>query len=1457
MRKLYHGGFCPKQEPPSARAKTYARHPHPGSTDWLPDSRDSAYWLHAWVSTMTDRRAAYQSLAADDRRILRALSVVCEPISQTSLGLLLDALGWKDRRGAPLKERLGKVWRERLLAGGLIEQKRNNLTCHPDLLEPLTRETLADGSFDLLVAAAEKLVPTAMRNAWDRPSEERRFRLFRLAVYRGREDDVLRLLLLRVGEPLAQVRYRQVETLAIICTRSADPAWLETLPARLKVLALAPMLREAALDLNAKPSSYQLMERLLAPLVPDYPDAADALAEQRLLRGQLSPVAELLTGREQPQALMLAGWRSMLQGAYPAAIEDFEAALQLERRRTRKRNLYVPGIPGILYLLALLQRGAPADLEQVRHQVAICLKASVTDLLEPVFRLLDDLAAVLAGEANVAESAWLLQSMAPRGPFPGLFQALCLYWLGKRPVGESLVALRHNAAEAARAGLDWYAREAVALLQRFGVEDALPALAEPPSGQRLLTDLLAPKPTWEIALEALKGLGEQRETGTDRVGQRQDADRRMAWLLTLYDSAIALLEPREQRRTKRGGWTQGRAVSLQRLAEEPERFPYLTQQDRAICDAIKQDQQAGWYGGYGRSSYQMDLDQALLAAIGHPLVFRPNAPEAPIELVRGAPALSVMRRDQDILVSLEPYPSQGRPLLPVQETPQRVRVILFDAGHLEIARILGPEGLVIPSTGEKALVDSLTAVAPMLTVHSDIGGGDSQAEAIQADVRPHLHLTPCDEGLRIDLFIHPFGEFGPQLRPGLGRASLFTEHEGQPLRCRRNLQAEREAAQAVIAACPALSLALDSAIDAGLGARLGLEPEAGEDWGDEQDWIWNLPDPAEALAALEQLHALGDQVQLDWPRGRRVALSKEIGLSRLQVKVRQKKDWFDVAGELQLDDGRVLAMRELVERVASAQGRYVRLGEGDFLVLSSALRRRLQGLASLVDDGRFHPLAAPAVHELIDGMQVEASQEWLALLDRLAQIEAFEPELPSTLQAELRDYQLEGFRWLARLAHWGAGACLADDMGLGKTIQALALILTRAPQGPTLVLAPTSVCGNWLDEAERFAPTLRPLRFGDGDRAAMLDAAGPFDLIVCSYGLLQTERERLSQVDWQTIVADEAQAFKNAMTKRSQAIMALKGDFRMITTGTPIENHLGELWNLFRFINPGLLGSLQRFNQRFAIPIEQDKDQGARQRLRQLLKPFILRRLKTDVLAELPPRTEINLQLELSAGEMALYEALRREAMERLDSEGSKAAPGHKRLLLLAEIMRLRRVCCHPRLALPDTELPSAKLEAFAEIVDELLDNRHKALVFSQFVDHLSLIREHLDRRQIRYQYLDGSTPEPQRRAAVDAFQAGEGDLFLISLRAGGAGLNLTAADYVIHMDPWWNPAVEDQASDRAHRIGQERPVTVYRLVAKDTIEERILKLHASKRDLADGLLSGADDGGKLSYEQMLALVQA
>ena len=377
----------------------------------------------------------------------------------------------------------------------------------------------------------------------------------------------------------------------------------------------------------------------------------------------------------------------------------------------------------------------------------------------------------------------------------------------------------------------------------------------------------------------------------------------------------------------------------------------------------------------------------------------------------------------------------------------------------------------------------------------------------------------------------------------------------------------------------------------------------------------------------------------------------------------------------------------------------------------------------------------------------------------------------------------------------------------------------------------------------------------------MLNALKPFDCVVISYGLLQRESEMLQSLTWRTIVADEAQALKNPLAKRSVAACALKGDFKLITTGTPIENNLSELWSLFRFVNPGLLGNLKRFSALFSTPIEAIKDdpiaaKKARNKLKNLIQPFILRRMKHQVLTELPARTDINIKVQLSDEEMALYEALRQSAIDNLTQSSSQDQPGAQRIKMLAELIKLRQACCNPALVLADNAIPSAKLAALDKLLDELQENNHKALIFSQFVGHLQLIKQHLDAKGVHYQYLDGSTPNKQRQQRVNAFQQGDGDVFLISLKAGGSGLNLTAADYVIHMDPWWNPAVEEQASDRAHRMGQQRPVTIYRLIASDTIEEKIVALHQHKRDLAQTLLSGNDQTSKLSVADMMAMLK-
>ena len=334
---------------------------------------------------------------------------------------------------------------------------------------------------------------------------------------------------------------------------------------------------------------------------------------------------------------------------------------------------------------------------------------------------------------------------------------------------------------------------------------------------------------------------------------------------------------------------------------------------------------------------------------------------------------------------------------------------------------------------------------------------------------------------------------------------------------------------------------------------------------------------------------------------------------------------------------------------------------------------------------------------------------------------------------------------------------------------------------------------------------------------------------------------------------DEAQAIKNPNAKRTEAARRLNAHFRVFTTGTPVQNNLMDLYSLFGFVNPGLLGSLRQFRARFLLPIERDGNAAAQRRLRRLIAPFVLRRLKSDVLDDLPERTEITLHVEMSESEANVYEALRQRALEDLEAAGERGG----QMQLLAHLTRLRLACCNPKLVLDETEAPpSSKLAAFAATLDDLLQNNHKVLVFSQFVMHLRLVEEHLQREGIRYQYLDGATPSKVRTERINAFQAGDGDIFLISLKAGGVGLNLTAADYVIHMDPWWNPAVEDQASDRAHRIGQKRPVTIYRLVTRGTIEDQIVDLHHRKRDLADRLLEGTDAPNRLSADELLGLLR-
>ena len=465
---------------------------------------------------------------------------------------------------------------------------------------------------------------------------------------------------------------------------------------------------------------------------------------------------------------------------------------------------------------------------------------------------------------------------------------------------------------------------------------------------------------------------------------------------------------------------------------------------------------------------------------------------------------------------------------------------------------------------------------------------------------------------------------------------------------------------------------------------------------------------------------------------------------------------------------------------------------------------------------------------------------------------------PASLQKVLRKYQRDGYRWLRTLDGYGMGGILADDMGLGKTVQVLSYLLSIKELGeealPSLIVCPASLVLNWAEECQKFTPELRCIVVDGGaaHRAALAEQWEGADLVVTSYDLLRRDEALYADRKFYACILDEAQAIKNHTTQKYKAVCRVNSRVRFALTGTPVENRLGELWSIFSFLMPGYLPPYKSFCTRFEKPIVQENDPTAVRRLNQLTGPFILRRMKAEVLKELPPKTENIYRIELEEEQRKLYLAAVLDAREKL-----KAAKPEDKMAVFAVLMRLREICCDPHLIADNWEGGSAKLDACTELVTSAVEGGHRILLFSQFTSMLDLLAKRLDEAGISHFTLQGSTPKPVRAELVRRFNGGEVSVFLISLRAGGTGLNLTAADIVIHYDPWWNVAAQNQATDRAYRIGQQNPVQVYKLIAQDTIEEKIVALQQAKQSLAD-TVTGSADGAILSMkpEELLELLE-
>ncbi len=1052
----------------------------------------------------------------------------------------------------------------------------------------------------------------------------------------------------------------------------------------------------------------------------------------------------------------------------------------------------------------------------------------------------------------------------------------------------------------------WILREANALVN--SVKDS-----ETKDPQAILPSLIKLKDRWDFVLSEIKAITNP-TTGDNADTNVSESNIRLTWRFDGHN-----FEPYEQtRKNNSTAWSKGRKVALVRLFYDWQERNYLSEADRAICKSLKKECYYNGYGHCDIccipfNAYKYFIGHPLIFSDkvpmqrveiieGKPILEITNKKDQSCIKLNPYPRVeSKYEKDEDndeLNTDLEK--AVGDQLIRISQ--YRFQLVHFDNVQLKIANLLTKKGLFVPKGREQETAEILKPLLASFSVQMDSSNADmvghiTTVEEVEPDSRIHLHIIPEGDLLSVEMLVYPLGEMCDSYAPSYGVERLLTTRIDKQMGTKRDFMQEQGNLKMVIDACPSLARAVQKnyryTFEEPLSSfeflsqleALASEYRTFDDFKihsektkkatrkttkkDQSEEIVESETPVETT---DELYRQDSPLIIKWPQGHRIRVSSPVSFSNLRLSITSSKNWFEASGSLNVQ-GHEIELAELLLSLKESNTRFIQMKKGEYLALSEEFKKKLDEFGYYSSRQgkkiRIHPLATQAIDQVFEDVthnlgSMKITSQWKECRKRFQEAENLEIKVPKTFQGTLRDYQLEGVQWLGRLAAWGAGGCLADDMGLGKTIQAIVLLLLRANEGPALVVAPTSVCSNWESELNRFAPSLNVKRVSSyvecstvnrKERVDIIADAKPRDIFITNYSILQIEREAFAKQKYSTIILDEAQAIKNFQTERTQAALTLQGDFRMITTGTPIENHLGELWTLFEFINPGFLGAQKSFDNRFAIPIQRDGDARTKLNLKKLVRPFLLRRFKSDVLQELPGRTDITLEVELSKEEAVLYEVIRRKAVENMEKlNGEKAGKQH--LQILAELMRLRRMCCHSKLVLPESDIKCSKLELLGDTVRELLENNHKALIFSQFTDYLKLIAKKMDEMGVTYRYLDGSMSQKKRQVEVDAFQAGESDVFLISLKAGGFGLNLTAADYVIHMDPWWNPAVENQAADRAHRYGQQRPVTVYRMITKGTIEEKIVDLHQRKEKLAQDILDGSDTPAKISLDELMDILK-
>ena len=921
------------------------------------------------------------------------------------------------------------------------------------------------------------------------------------------------------------------------------------------------------------------------------------------------------------------------------------------------------------------------------------------------------------------------------------------------------------------------------------------------------------KARWEILLEEL----------TPRNANDEDAEKekntRVAYLVNNNH-----VELRQQTRKLNGEWGAGKRMSMDSFRRGTD---FMDETDRRIADIIP-------FSYY----YDISAKDILPLLVGSDRVYTGRfAPFEPVSIIEEKPYLIIERTSEGFKLDSNLSNNQltGNVICQQKDDAHYTIIRLTETQRLYYKQLL--QLGTFPPEAEEQLKEFLPKVSNVLEIHSELVEGGSTLQQREGQPLLCLQILPS-AGTRntFNVFCHakPLAESNNVFVPGKGLNPCVAEENGVRYQVKRDIKGER--------------------------SNLRLINTFLDDNDFNDTFTENAPVEMDAEALLRLLGFAQENKEhcfVEWPKGEQLRL-KTTQPSRWNIELKSNNGWFEVEGEVPIDDETVLTAQQFLTLVAqSPRTGFIRLNDSDFIAISDKLRKQLERIESMTVSDRGHmrisTFNASLLSSALDGeIKVMHDKNIDELQEKIRKSMSQKPEVSKKLKAELRDYQTDGYQWMERITGWGAGVCLADDMGLGKTVQTIAFLLSKMKEGPALVAAPASVVPNWRNELKRFSPALNVhiLNTAD-DRQETIKKAKAGDIVITTYGLFVTEEKSLTEKKWNTVCLDEAHVIKNRETKTSSAVMQLQAKYRIILTGTPVQNHLGELWNLFQFINPGLLGSYDHFSRKYIVPIEQQDNKERSRQLRRIIAPFMLRRTKQEVVEELPDKTEINMPVELSDDEMSVYEVIRRRAKKLLENEKS----GSVSVNTLAEITKLRQAACDAGLVESTWKGNSSKIKLLTELVENIIGGGNTVLVFSQFTSFLALVKKAFDAIGLPYLYLDGSVSMRKREQLVSQFQHGECPVFIISLKAGGLGLNLTSANYVIHLDPWWNPAIEQQATDRAYRIGQRQNVTVYHLISQHTIEEKILRLHNTKRDLADAMLEGSNQSHKLTAKDLLEML--